>query len=473
MAKSNEFGPHVPGSRATGSRAGIALCLAGLSAAALLGGCREKSPGAQKVEEAQRTLVKGPSPEARRSDLQRMAQGMTANDADEASAADLAIMQGTANNSLGIAILADLDEAISQADLALVGVTSAMRGRNEQSQIARAAEARDFGPANQKLIADQRDLQADVQRLQGELRTLRDRIGTLESQAGDLNTRGTALRDEAAQLELQASGSAQRAAEAAPRVQQLSRQADSLEQQAARLLIAASVEEPKIVFAEQRIAQRQQQLELIAKDLESNAQQEREAQQRAADARAAAAEFESAALQGVSQLAALIGLDGGDLTVFSEGESAARAFQNASSSARRAQSRDRQRAASTLSVAARSLGEVQQRLGNAYERFAIGVESVVSAEPSIPGSSELSGLAQQLRQKSTEAMTAAADAYDQAAQHLGTLRASEVADEYTALAAKLRGETPQNGQSGGQGGDQGGAPAGDQMNGAMPNGGGL
>lgn len=426
--------------RCTRTNTAIIALIAGLP---LLIGCSDRDADSKKVSEAARQLASVGS--AGSSDGYKAVSSSIRNiDANDETAS--AVVSGLLSQSLqGEGSIDSSKAALAERSLLDDLDAALVMGRRFQTLTTTAVSMEAFDPTEDlEDIAQQlKQLESDEASQRSVRAELAGRIENLESSIADLDSQSSSIRNQAAEMKLESSKmSAVQAAARAGSIRLLSREADALEMQISRLSGEAAALRPRLTEIDAELNKLEQQHEL---GLESAQELREMARDRAVRAETSRAEANSIAEKIRDAINAINSVR--SEKIIPQGvaatDSLEKAVQESGKSAREV------RAAGTLgkSSAQRRLAEMLQLRAHGHERFATTLEKLSDIE-GLPGNSSYADAANEEHAAAANLRSEAAQAYEDAASSLESVRVrgadsdrtQKTADRLRDLARLMRNE---------------------------------
>lgn len=285
----------------------------------------------------------------------------------------------------------------------------------ELSAMAQAASIYDPSPEIAALEAQITEIQSAVRGLTQARVTTDTRHKQLVSEADALKAQASVIRDEIGELRIRSTTvSATEAATISEEIRERSRTADSLEMQAGKIMVDADPLVPTIQGIDVSIAGLNSQIESLRAAQEGAARRGRDAKTDAAEASALA----SVAAENLDKAANdLVSLREGDLA--RTYDDALRSLTSSLNSARKAASDNRNAGKLAEGTAHHQIGDLHWQRAHGFREFSVIMDALATATPTLPRAGAYEGHAKAAADARTEALTLAAESYEQARAALG------------------------------------------------------
>jgi len=426
--------------RCTRTNTAIFALIAGLP---LLIGCSDRDADSEKVSEAARQLASVGSAGSS-GGYETVSSSIRNADASDETAS--AVLSGLLSQSLqGEGSIASSKAALAERSLLDDLDAALVMGRRFQALTTTAVSMEAFDPTEDlENIAQQlKQLESDAASERSARAELAGRISDLESSIADLESQSASVRNRAAEMKLESSKmSAVQAAARAGSIRLLSREADAFDMQISRLSGEAATLRPRLTEIDAEVSKLEQQHDLGLQSAQDLREMARDRAVRAETSRAEAiaiAEKIRAAINAIDTVRSE--------KIIPQGEAAAGSLENAVRES--GKSANKVRAAGTLGKASaqRRLAEMLQLRAHGHERFAVALEKLANIE-GLPGNSSYADAAMEEHSAAANLRSDAAQAYEDAASSLESVRvrgadserAQETADSLRDLARLIRSE---------------------------------
>lgn len=280
----------------------------------------------------------------------------------------------------------------------------------ETNAIATAADGYDAAPEIAALESQVKEIQGAVAGLTKARADVTGRRDALVAEASGFASQSKVLRDEIGALRLKISTvSATEGAALTEQIRERSRAADGLELKASEITARAELLVPQIAEIELNIAGLNNQIESLRAAQAAAEQRSRDAKTEATEARALAATAAERIDKGAT---ALIELRDGDLT--RAYENAQRALTSAAGAARKAASDNRTASKLAEGVALQQSADLTWQMAQGLAEHHAILNALATATPDLPRSGAYEGAAAATATARGEALTKAAEIYEQA-----------------------------------------------------------
>ena len=399
-----------------------------------LGACERDSASKQALEEASISLASldnglgaAPSPAQREKVLNQVTSTLkdASSSSVEAYASSANILIAKAQSGLAETPASQAAALESDALNRVRVIRADLAQWLEANAMALAADAYDPAPEIASLEAQVAEIQNAVAGLTKARTDVSGRRDGLVAEASGLADQSKALRDEIGKLRLgMASVSATDGATIMEQIREKSREADALELKASEITSRADLLVPQIAEIDLNIAGLNNQIESLRAAQAA-------ARQRAADAKTEATEARALAAAAAERIDtganALIELRDGELS--SAYESAQRALSAAAGAARKAASDNRSGSKLAEGVALQQSADLSWQLAQGLGEHHAILSALATASPELPRSGAYDGSAAAAATARTEALTKAAETYEQAKNALTSSGARGEASE--------------------------------------------